>query len=390
MLEGIRVVDASHHLAGPFCGQRLGDLGAEVIKVEPPGGEWGRRTMLGTEIAGTSTGFMSINRNKRGMSLNLKAPAGRAILLELVESADVFIVNMRPAVVDRLGLGYDALAERNPRLVYAQVSGWGPRGPQADKPGQDLLVQAFSGLTMVTGSAHDPPIPAGAAIVDVSTSYLATIGILAALFERTTSGRGRKVEVDLLRAAIDLQAPEFTILLNNDVDFERAPYRLGMPAAAAPYGIHRTDDGWIAIAYGPYPAFAEALGEPRLAAFTEWDDGYRHRGEIYEIVAQRVATAASSHWLEVLERHGIWCSKVNRPADVLAEAHLGAIGHFRSVPDPHRLVDVTYVGLPVTISGFEPTVRRHAPELGQHTAEILGEMGRTPLDIDELRAAGVI
>lgn len=389
MLEGIRVIDMTHHMAGPFCTQKLGDMGADVIKVEPPAGEWTRRAINDQQIGDLSTAFCTVNRSKRGLAVDLKSPEGLAIMHDLVQTADVFVVNMRPGAVARLGLDYDRLTQLNPRLIHMSITGFGEEGPLAGRPGQDLLAQAFTGVTWNAGRRSDPPIPAGTPFVDVATSYLATIGILAALVHRDRTGLGQKLSANLLESAMDVQATEIMGYLNNGQILDRAEYWSGHPTGTAPYGIHPTKDGYIAIAFGPYGGFADALEVDELRRFTQWDDGYTHRDEIYGLVVPRLLERTTQEWIDRFDAHGVWCGRVNTYADLFEEPHVVANGIVEEVRSNVR-PPIRHTRFPVRFGLDQPRARSHPPLVGEDTDDILRELGRTDDDIADMRSAGVV
>jgi crotonobetainyl-CoA:carnitine CoA-transferase CaiB-like acyl-CoA transferase len=390
ILVGIRVIDVSHHMAGPFATQKLGDMGADVIKIEPPTGEWSRsRAINNIWLGDLNTSFLSLNRNKRGATLNLKSDQGRKLLYQLVEEADVFVANFRPAAALRLGVDYDALRRVNERLVYCSITGYGENGPIANRPGQDLLAQAYSGMVWNAGRETDPPIAAGALVADATTSYMAVIGILGALLERERSGRGQKVEVNLLSSALDVQVQEFTTFLNSGYVGRRSAEWLAHPNGASPYGIHRTRDGWIAVGMGSYAAFADALNAPELRQFTSWNDGFSHRDQIFRMVAERLALRTTGEWIEVFDRHGLWAGPVKGYPELDDDGQVAANGMIWELDDPEK-GHLRFVGFPIRFSRSAASVRLAPPRLGEHTEEILAEIGIEPGQIVNLRDTGVL
>lgn len=389
MLEKLRVVDLTHHLAGPFCTQKLADMGADVIKVEPVGGEWSRHAIMGQTVGGGSTAFSTVNRSKRGLAIDLKTPQGLSIVTELAHSADVFVVNMRPPAVKRLGLDYESLHVVNPRLVYAMISGFGGTGPLAGRPGQDLLIQAFTGVAWNSGRREDPPVPCGSPFVDVATSHLATIGILSALLERETTGTGQLVSVSMVDAAIDVQCTEVMGYLNNGVLPRRTPYWSGAPNGTAPYGLHPTKDGHIAIAFGPFDGLANALEMPELARYTAWEDGFVHRDEIFALVSPRLLERTTDEWIERLDENRVWCGRVQDYDELFNHPHLvenRAVEVIETVDG----FELRHPRFPIRYSADQPRARRPAPAVGQHNDEVLRELGKSDVEIAELREAGVL
>src|SRR5215475_11253301 len=278
LLAGIRVVSFNHFLLGPMGIQILGDLGADVIAIEPPDGAW-QRHWSGGDIwhDGESMLHLCANRNKRNLALDLKSPKGRDIALRLVERADVVAENFRPGVMEKLGFGYEALKERNPSLIYASATGYGPDGPYATRPGQDLLAQALFGLMAITGQAANGPRPVGVSAVDHHGAALFALGILAALVRRARTGQGCRVDASLMQAALDLQAESLTSWANAE------PRPASVSAHrhvagwyyASPYGVYRTADGYLAISLTPLATLADAIDEPRLKAFSETESWTR-------------------------------------------------------------------------------------------------------------------
>ncbi len=366
-LAGILVLDFSQFLAGPSAALRLADLGARVIKIErPPGGEATRAmTLAGATLDGDSLLFHTINRNKESLAADLKDPDDLALVHDLVDRADVLIQAFRPGVMERNGLGYANVRERNPRLVYASVSGYGHAGPWRDKPGQDLVVQALTGLPWLNGSADDPPVPVGLSIVDQVAGAHLCQGILACLVRRGVSGTGGLVEVSLLESSLDLQFEGFTAFLN---DHEAEPRRSSVggahPYIPAPYGIYAVADGHIAIAMVEVPRLGRLLEAVELEAYDDPGAWYERRDEIKAMVAATLAPRKLREVLDVLERDDVWCAEVLgwpalvdhdgfRAADLLLEAGAGARA-FRTTR------------CPITIDGTALTAARGAPRLGEH------------------------
>jgi len=271
-LSHIRVLDFTALVQGPMATQILGDLGADVIKFERPGGEWMRFWgILNGRSHGEMDSFLAFNRNKRSVAVDLKDPAVRERILELATEADVVVENFRPAVMDRLGLGYDDFRAVNPRIIYASSSGYGQTGPYSKRPGQDLLIQALSGLMFLSGRKGDPPTALGVGITDQYTALHIAIAVLAALAHRAETGIGQKIEVDLFSCAVAMQQQELTFYLNHKFVPERPEENLGAIWATAPFGIYPTADGHIAIAMTPCPVLAEVLDLPWLAQFDDLD-----------------------------------------------------------------------------------------------------------------------
>ncbi|MFN3432996.1 MAG: CaiB/BaiF CoA transferase family protein, partial [Sphingomonas sp.] len=297
-LAGLLVVDMAQFLSGPSAALRLADLGARVVKVERPGsGDICRTLYLSdTDVAGDSTLFHAINRNKESLAADLKDPADAAVVRRLIARADVVIQNFRPGVAERLGFGPDQLRATHPRLIVGSISGYGPDGPWAGLPGQDLLAQAMSGAMWLSGDRDDGPVPFGLSIADMLAGHILVEGILATLVRRGITGEGAHVETSLLEALVDLQFEVLTTYLN---DGGRPPLRAAVNNAhaylAAPYGVYRTADGWLALAMTPLPVLADLIDLPIADA-----DGFVERDAVKAAIAQRLATRSTADWLAVL------------------------------------------------------------------------------------------
>jgi CoA:oxalate CoA-transferase len=312
-LEGVLVVDFSQFLAGPSASLRLADLGARVIKVERPhSGEATRAlTLAGQALDGDSLLFHTINRNKESLAADLKNERDQATLRRLVARADVVIQAFRPGVMERAGLCYEDVRAFNSRVIYGSVSGFGAVGPWRDKPGQDLVVQALTGLPWLNGSADDPPVPFGLSIVDQFAGAQLCQGILACLVRRGVSGEGGLVEVSLLEAAIDLQFEGFTTYLNDEsLRPRRSSIGGAHPYLPAPYGVYALADGHLAIAMASMPLLGELLTIPSLAAFDNPESWYEKRDEIKSMLARALAERRIDDILDIFEPNGVWCAPV--------------------------------------------------------------------------------
>jgi crotonobetainyl-CoA:carnitine CoA-transferase CaiB-like acyl-CoA transferase len=374
-LEGLLVLDFSQFLAGPSAALRLADLGARVIKIERPGGgDLCRRLYISNlELEGDSTLFHSINRNKESFAADLKNSEDRRRVLTLVSRADVLIQNFRPGAMQRLGFDCASLRTQFPRLVYAEVTGYGSAGPWRDKPGQDLLVQALSGLTWLNGNGDQPPMPFGLAVADMFAGAHLAQGILAALVRRGISGQGGHVEVSLLESVLDLQFEVLTTHLN---DGGKPPQRSGINNAhaylGAPYGIYRTDGGFLALAMGSVTELGLLLGCTALERYSDPRSWFTARDEIKAALGSHLAARSTAHWLSILEPAGYWC------ADVLTWPELMASESFRAID---MLQEVACRGgsvlrttrCPIRIDGQVFKSEVPAPAVGEHTARIVEE-----------------
>jgi crotonobetainyl-CoA:carnitine CoA-transferase CaiB-like acyl-CoA transferase len=389
-LTGVRILDFSQYLAGPLAAAKLGDLGANVIKIERIDGEGGRNAAAaGCRIGGESPTFMALNRSKRGIALNLKNAEGVAIARQLAKQSDVVIENFRPGVMSRLGLDYETLRAENPRLIYCSASGYGPVGPLAERPGQDLLAQALSGLAWNTGRAEDPPMPAGTQVADGTLANLIAFGVVVALFERERTGVGQRVEASLLSALLDLQTHELATYLNCGVPARRSGSGIGHVYLAAPYGIYRTSDSHLAIAQTPLPQLGELLGTDALAAYPNVEEAYRSREAIGAILKPLFARRTTQAWLDLLLPAGIWVGPVFDYEDLLSSGQVQANEMIATFDHPSA-GPVSVAGPPVRFDGAAITRLGSAPLLGQHTTEILAELGCSPDEILRLDRDGVI
>jgi len=366
----MRVLDFSQFLAGPSCALRLADMGADVIKVErPQGGDLCRQLIVGGQRHGEDSSlFHAINRNKRSFAADLKQPRDLDRVKALIRKADVMIHNFRPGVMPRLGLDADAVLALNPRIIYGEVTGYGHTGPWRDKPGQDLLVQALSGMTWLSGNADQDPVPVGLSIVDLVTGAHLTQGVLAALLRRSHSGQGGVVSVSLMESAMDLQFEPFTAFLNGE---RRQPPRSAVNHAnvhlPAPYGIYRCADGYLALAMTPLDHLAQLLDCPSLAQHA--DAALDQRDGIKAILRDHLRTQPVAHWLALLEPSDVWCAPVQDWPQLIAHAGFAALDLTQEV---HRAQERLYTTrCPIRFDGQVLTAPRAAPRLGEHNDEIL-------------------
>ena len=390
LLQGIRVISFNHFLLGPMGIQLLADLGADVISVESPQGAWQRHWSSG-DIWHDGQGMLHLcaNRNKRSLALDLKIEKGKDIARKLVASAGVVTENFRPGVMDKLGLGYDALSRRKPALIYASASGYGSEGPYAQRPGQDLLAQALFGIMAITG--HDAPRPVGVSVVDHHGAALLAMGILAALVRRERTGKGCRVEASLMQSALDLQAESLTAWLNApkrpDVN---APRHVAGWYYPAPYGVYATRNGHVAISLSPLDAVAKAIELPELAAFSD-KDTWNRQDEISGLIAARLATQSNEAWCTRLEAARIWHAPVQDYDGLLDDPQ---VKHMQALVTVHgggkTNAPVTLVNHPVRYDGKPASVGLPPQRLGAQTKEVLDELGFGAAEIAALIEEGVV
>lgn len=390
-LAGLRVLDASQMLSGPHCAMRLGDLGADVIKVEPPRGEWTRSHGIANAwYAGESTPLLGLNRNKRSVTINLKHEQGLETLYAIARECDVFLQNYRVGVAQRLGIDFETLHAINPRLVYCSITGYGETGPYKLRPGQDLVVQGYSGSMYSVGRKSDPPAPGPIYVADVLAAHQASIAILAALIARERIGTGQKIEVNMLAAILDAQAQELSTYLNLGV----LPPRTEQPFASAwinaPYGVYRTKDSSITIAMAPLDVLGEAIDDDTLRGMTEWSDGATRRDEVYPIVEAKMTEKTTAEWMAIFDEHNIWSGPAYTYADVDNDPHVRATGMIASIEHPKEDT-LRMPNVPNKLSATPEAIRRHPPMLGEHTDEVLSQLlGYDEAKLEQLREAGAI
>lgn len=389
-LSGVRVLDVTQVMAGPFCTMLLGDLGADVIKVEPPGGDPTRRWT--GSIGNEAPSFWAINRNKRGIVLNLKDPRGQAIFRELAARADILVENFRPGVMASFGLDYARLRELNPGLIYASISGFGQTGPYADRGGFDLVAQGMSGIMSVTGEPGRPPVKCGIPVTDLAAGLLALQAILAAYVYRLRTGEGQYIDTSLLEAGIALSVWESAEYFSGG----GIPQPLGSAhRMTAPYQAVRCSDGYIIVGSAnqrSWERLARAIGRPELVERPEYaTDASRvqHRRQLAEEIEAVTSARPRAYWLEVLEREGVPCGPILNYAEVFSDPHVQARGMVQEMEHPVA-GRIRVVGPPVKLSRTPARLSRPSPTYGQHTAEVLQELGYSEADIRRLAEAGVV
>ncbi|WP_203416798.1 CaiB/BaiF CoA transferase family protein [Jiangella ureilytica] len=386
-LDGIRVLDFSQMMLGPFATQLLADLGADVVKVERPVvGEWERGLEMGGRLLNdVSSAFLAMNRNKRSVAVDLKSPAGRDAILSLAAGFDVVVENFRPGVMDRLGLGYEDFRAVRPDVIYCSGSGWGQETTYArqNRPGQDLLVQAMSGLAANAGRAGEPPVVAGTSVSDAVGALTLGNGILAALVARGRTGRGQRVEVDLFHSTMAIMCQEIAAMVNQKQEYERSEAGIAQPWLAAPYGIYAVADGAVAIAMGDLDRLGAVVGGDLTGL-----DGWLDRDEIKSALDVLVAGRSADELVAALTRAGLWAARVRTMREAVDELRADGSPLLVTVDLPET-GEVELVGCPITLSATPWTQRRRPPLVGEHTDEVLAE-ALPPAEIAALRAAGAI
>ena len=392
-LDGVRVIELGHIMAGPVCGLMLADMGADVIKVERvPDGD-PSRTFRPPEIDGESAAFMMLNRNKRGIAVDLKTERGVAVVRRLIRQADVVIENFRAGTLSRLGLGYESLREENAALIYCEVSGFGRTGPFADLAGFDLIAQGYSGLMSITGEGPDrPPVKCGAPLTDVTAGILGSMGILAAYIQRLRTGEGQRVDTSLFEAGIVHTYWQSAIALASGV----SPGAMGtVHPLSAPYQAFRTSDGWMNVgasnqaSWQRLPAVVELPGlldDPRFATNA---DRMENRHALAEVLQGAFQTGTTSEWVARLEKAGIPAGPVLGITEMLGHPQTLAREMVTRVHHT-RVGDVETIGLPLKFSATPGSVRRGAPLLGEHTVEVLEAAGYEESEIQDLAACGAV
>jgi crotonobetainyl-CoA:carnitine CoA-transferase CaiB-like acyl-CoA transferase len=383
-LDGVRVLDVTQVMAGPYCAMQLCDMGADVIKVEPPEGDSTRR-MAGA-VGTDSAAFNAVNRGKRGIVLDLKSSAGRDAFIRLAKRSDILIENYRPGVMRNLGLDYDTLSAVHPGLIYASISGYGQTGPERDKGGFDLVAQGVTGLMSITGEPGGAPIKIGVPITDLGAALFATSAILAALFHRSKTGRGQYIDTSLVDAGVAMSVWEATEYFSSHA----APLPTGSAhRMTAPYQAIRCADGYITIAAANDRLFrrlSELLERPDWLTNPHYtDDTHRvkNRAELASEIESVTITRPRKHWLDLFEANGLPCGPINTYKQVFDDPQIRARGLVVETNHP-QLGSIQTIGAPVKMSLTPPIAGRPAPLLGQHTSEVLREIGYTDEEIVRL------
>jgi crotonobetainyl-CoA:carnitine CoA-transferase CaiB-like acyl-CoA transferase len=391
-LTGITVLDLGRHLAGPTAAMWLGDLGADVIKIENPERGEDSRAAGPPFYNGESAFFLAANRNKRSLAMEFKSATGQEVFRKLASTADVVIENFRPGVMEALNIGYEQVAETNPRIIYCSISGFGADGPFADRPGLDQIIQGFSGLMSITGFEGGEPVRSGLPIADLLTGLFGAYGVLAALQARERTGRGQRVDLSLLESMVGMLAFQATRYLNGG---DVPPPAGNHHPINAPYGVFKTKDGYVTIgATGDkrFPKMCEVLGVPEWIEderFKTNGGRFAHRYELAEMIGEKLQTKTSDEWEVIMNAASIPCGPIYNVGQALDHPQVRHRQMVEEIEHPTAGL-IRLLGLPVKLSATPGDVRLAPPVHGQHTADVLRDAGYSDAEIEGLKARGVV
>ena len=371
-LKGLVVLEFSQYLSGPSAGLRLADLGARVIKIErPDGGDAGRKLAIkNLWVDDSSLLFHTINRNKESFTANLKDKDDLEVVKKLIQKADVLIHNFRPGVMQKCGLDYPTVQQINPRIIYGEISGYGKEGPWKNKPGQDLLLQAITGLAYTTGNGSGDPVPFGIAVTDILCGAQLVQGILAALIRRQKKGVGALIEISLIESLLDFQFELLTTYYTNRQQPQRSNVRNGHPLLSAPYGIYATADGYIALAMMDIHVLAEAIDCKPLKTFSK-DEAFASRDQIKMILEEYMTTKKTKHWMEALHHHGLWAMEVLDWEKMMNHPAYKSLQMEQTIHVGER--EIVTTRCPIAINEQKLFSEKPAPGLGEHNKKVLND-----------------
>ncbi|GAA4964028.1 CoA transferase [Algibacter aquimarinus] len=371
-LKGLVVADFSQLAQGPWATQMLGDMGAEIIKIEPPKGDWMRHYAYGNLYPkGESISFISFNRNKKSIALDMKTDEGKQIAKDIIAKADILLENFRPGVMERLGLGYEDMKMLNPKLVYCSSSGYGASGPYLKRPGQDLLAQSISGGPFLNGKKGDLPVVTAVGQADLLTSLFIVQSVLAAIYSRSVTGKGQKIEANLLSSAVGFHTQEITAFLHKGENPERSESGIPNPWLGAPYGLYDTSDGYIAIGMNAVRKLAQVIGLDKYDNETfDSNNIIERRDEIRNDFNAVFQTKTTTEWLDILLAEDIWCSQVNSFKEMVEDPQIKHNNMILEYEHP-TIGKVKTTGFPVQFSDTPQKIDKPAPLLNQHAEEIL-------------------
>ena len=373
-LKGLIVLEFSQYLSGPSAALRLADLGARVIKIEKPnGGDAGRKLAIKNLWADDSSLlFHTINRNKESFTADLKNADDIIIIKKLIKKVDVLIHNFRPGVMDKLGLGYTTAKEINPRLIYSKISGYGKEGPWKNKPGQDLLLQAMTGLAYTTGNGDNGPVPFGIAIGDILCGAQLVQGIIAALIRRQKTGTGALIEVSLMESLLDFQFELLTTYFTNNKQPQRSIVNNGHPLLSAPYGLYKTTDGYIALAMMDIHELADAINCKELKSFAK-EEIFAKRDEIKKLLTECFVNETSSYWIGKMHESGLWAIEVFDWEQMMDHEAYQSLQMEQALNISDKKIMTTRC--PIKINGERLYADKAAPKLGEHSKQVMEEFG---------------
>lgn len=375
-LSGLVVADFTQLAQGPWATQMLGDMGADIIKIEPEKGDWMRHYAYGNLYPnGESISFVSFNRNKRSIALNLKDPEGIKVAKSIIAKADILVENFRPGVMDRLGLGYDEIKKTNPKLVYCSSSGYGSTGPYLHRAGQDLLAQAIGGGSALNGKKGDMPVVTAVGQADLLTSLFINQAVMAAIYSRSKTGKGQKIEANLLNSVVGFHIQEVTAYLHKGSNPERSESGIPNPWLGAPYGLYNTNDGYLAIGMNSVQKLARVIGLEKYASDAYVSNNIiESRDEIRFAFDAVFQTKSTEEWLKILLEHDVWCSQVNTFDDMVEDPQIQHNEMIIEIEHP-TIGKVKTTGFPVWFSDTPQKIYKPAPLLNEHVDEILKEFG---------------